>query len=68
MSGLLAQQLSGVYAGYQEAAGKAAGVEAGETWQVAFRAAVAAGALYYLHRFDYKTTVCSAARCLTDVH
>ena len=41
---MLAQQLSGVYAGYQEAAGKAAGVEAGETWQVAFRAAVAAGA------------------------
>ena len=44
VSGLLAQQLSGIYAGYQEAAGKAAGVEAGETWQVAFRAAVAAGA------------------------
>ena len=35
-----------MYAGYQEAAGKAAGVEAGETWQVAFRAAVAAGAAY----------------------
>ena len=44
VGGWLARELSGIYAGYQEAAGKAAGVEAGETWQVAFRAAVAAGA------------------------
>ena len=42
--GWLAAELSGIYAGYQEAAGQAADVEAGESWQVAFRAAVATGA------------------------
>ena len=42
--GLLARELSGIYAGFQEAAGTQAGVAAGEPWQVAFRAAAAAGA------------------------
>lgn len=42
-AGWLAQELTGIYAGFQEEAGKATGVEAGEPWQVAFRAAAAAG-------------------------
>jgi hypothetical protein len=46
--GWLARELSSVYAGYQEAAGKAAGVDVGETWQVAFRAAVASGELLHM--------------------
>ena len=49
--GWLARELSSVYAGYQEAAGKAAGVEVGETWQVAFRAAVASGEPLHLLPF-----------------
>lgn len=41
--GWLAQELTNIYGGFQEEAGKAAGVESGEPWQVAFRAAAAAG-------------------------
>ena len=45
--GLLARQLSGIYSGFQEEAGVKAGTESGEPWQVAFRAAAAAGEVAY---------------------
>ena len=43
--GALALELSSIYSRFQEEAGRSAGVEAGEPWQVAFRAAAAAGAV-----------------------